>query len=595
MEKQSKINEVHKVISKKDYSNLYDILCEKLGRDCPFSKFSIGQGFYVWKDTRRKWEEMASASDTKQRVIREAFQQTKQDVIQRLGNSWAKIGESLFTIPDESYIYYYEDEKGNMAILITGWGFKKPVRVIPAPDPNQIKKKSPRSISFIYDNERLSQYDFGIKLAKQVKIIKTNADGLFIFPDLKDGEQYTLVDLTTQKEYRLNVEEGVSHYDFDVTRTCTLKLKARQGDKPIADELINVVYRGNSFSVRTDVSGTGELQLPFYENEFVSASFRDKTIKEKITIEGTEISFLFKDIFSTEIKVFVRENGTEIEGCEINIEYADNYVGKTDVNGIFVQQVEFVEGAICTASAKGYEAQRKSLNKECVNIFEFEKNSVPTPPPLPTIFAPHILIEGDDGYIGKNYPISVDYEGTTVEYISDDKGVVQLSEMEEGKVLHVRDNLNVDNTSEYVLDSTRLEYVFHVPYKPTIARNDIKVMFRDQAGNPMKCKQVRFKQEDKELLSELDDEGNTSFGKDYFENGKTIEVTVVDSAVHYEKIPFTLEDNENEYLIQEKNTSSSGWNMLKQILTVVMALAVLTTIWIFFEGFCSEMFKIIYH
>jgi hypothetical protein len=68
------------------------------------------------------------------------------------------------------------------------------------------------------------------------------------------------------------------------------------------------------------------------------------------------------------------------------------------------------------------------------------------------------------------------------------------------------------------------------------------------------------------------------------------------NAEQYPPIPFTLEEDEYEYLLQEKEstTKSTWWKIFLEILTVLVAIASLWLLWPFFEVFCLEMFKSIY-
>ena len=108
MERKSSVNEVHKVVQK-DLSELFKTLSKKLGQDNPFAKISIGNGYYLWSDTRCQWNQMVAASDFERSVVQDALIQTKKDIASLIGSNTA---EQLFTIPDDSYIYYNDDDKG---------------------------------------------------------------------------------------------------------------------------------------------------------------------------------------------------------------------------------------------------------------------------------------------------------------------------------------------------------------------------------------------------------------------------------------------------------------------------------------------------
>ena len=589
MEKKSSINDVHKVIQK-DLVELYKTLSNKLGSANPFAKFSIGGGFYLWADSRCQWKPMIGASSLEQSLVRAALLDTKERVAQKLG---AKAAEQLFTVPDDSYIYYSNDG-AEIEILVTGWGFKKPVRVTGKKDVDDINVKNPVNISFLYDGRILENYEFGIKLPTQIKHQTTNAEGIYSFDDLKVNEKVTFVDFTTNQEFLLVVLEGQSQYSYDVTKRSRVDIIARLDASPLAGETVRLSYRGALYDLATGPDGSVSIELPYYEGEIVTASMRDQAQNEVVSHPCNEITFNFvtpKEIVETDIEVSVSIDGAPVEGKDVTINYANNtYTGKTDWNGTLIVRVQIEEGETCVVSVPEFESQSRQLGVS-TNQFKFEKESEKKPS---VFFSPHILIEGDKGFIGSRYPITVTYDGQETEYVSDDSGIVYLPEMEEGKFMQVKDVLNPDNVCEYELDSNQLEYIFHVPYEPQSTDRDIKVTVLDVEGNPMKCDHVRFQQEstNTELLAGLDGVGSTYFGKDTFASDAEIKVTIIGGKKNYDQIVFSLEEGETEYVLQEGN-----WNtpVILQILAALAAIVGSILIWPVIKGLIMGVYHLIYN
>lgn len=465
MERKSSVNEVHKVVQK-DLSELFKTLSKKLGQDNPFAKINIGSGYYLWSDTRCQWNQMIAASDFEKSVVQDALIQTKKNIAALIGQNTA---EQLFTIPDDSYIYYNDDE-GEVKILVTGWGFKKPVRIIGGPDDGNLKKNIPVNISFSYDGEKQPLYEFGVQIPTQVKKFKTDKTGQYHFNSLTQKE-LLLKDFVTGKDFRLVVEKGREDYDFDVTIYTTLHVKATIDANPVIGEKVSVQYYGKNYEASTDANGSAVIQLPLHDNEQVIATLRDQSQTETISAGTNTIEFVFEtpvEEVKTDIEVSVMEDSKPAIGKSVTISYSGNqYNGVTNERGLFTQRVDVVAGESCSVSVLDYESHSKVLQEIAVNVFRFEKTTAhPEPPVDPVKFSPYVRIEGDNGYIGSKYPISVEYNGVTKEYISDENGIVQLPEMEEGKTMKVTDGLNPTNSTEYELKSVQSEYVFHVPYEP---------------------------------------------------------------------------------------------------------------------------------
>lgn len=599
MERKSSVKDVHQYI-KQDYPELYKTLCSKLGDSNPFAKFSIGAGNYVWSDNRCRWSRMIDASELKQSIIHDSLNQVKADVATIIGS---KTADALFTTPDDSYIYY-NDDNGEVKILVAGWGFKKPVRVVSGPQISTVSQKNPISISFSYDGERLKNYEFGLRLAKQIKRLNTDSSGLYVFDDLKIGENYVITDISSNKDFSLNVLEGQSLYEYDVTRYSTLDVSAICDDQPIIGETVGIAYHGKKYDITTDGNGHGTIKLPLYSGETITASMRDKNESTHISDNGGEIEFVFKTERIVEpprkfveIQVSVMKDSEMLSSQPITINYGgSSFDGITDSNGIFRKQIEEIPNETCTVNTPGYEPQSKLLDNNGLNKFVFEKTTAPTPP---VTFNPYILVKRENGDVVNNYPVSVEYEGNVNDYVSNSEGIVALSEMEDGKTMKVSDGINLDNVADYTLDKEQKEYVFVIPEEEEEVSKDIKVMFRDLKGNPIVCNNVIFRQDGKpELTIQLDDNGNTFFKEGTFDLNVPISAYINGwtNAEQYPPIPFTLEEDEYEYLLQEKEPKkkSSWWKILFEILAVLVTIVSLWLLWPFFEIFCLEMFELIY-
>ena len=544
---------------------------------------------------------MIDASELKQSIIHESLNQTKADVATKIGS---KTAEALFTTPDNSYIYY-NDDNGEVKILIAGWGFKKPVRIIGKQEKDDVPQKNPISISFSYDGERLKNYEFGLRLAKQIKHLSTDGSGLYVFDNLKVGENYVVTDINSNRDYQLNIIEGLSSYNFDVTRYSILNVSAVSDDLPINGESVEVLYHGKRYDTTTDGNGHATIQLPLYDGESVTASMRDKSESTRISETGGSIEFVFKtekpvepEKKFVEIHVSVMKDSEMLPSQPVIISYGGStFDGITDSNGIFRKQMEEIPNETCTVNIPGFEPQSKLLENKDLNKFVFEKTTAPNP--SVELFNPYILVKRENGDVVKNYPISVEYGGNVTDYVSNSEGIVALSDMEDGKTMKVTDGINLDNVVDYTLDKEQKEYVFVIPEEKKEEPKDIKVMFRDVKGNPIVCDNVIFRQEGKhELTIQLDDNGNTFFKEGTFDLNVPMSVHINgwSNAEQYPPIPFTLEEDEYEYLLQEKEstTKSTWWKIFLEILTVLVAIASLWLLWPFFEVFCLEMFKSIY-
>lgn len=593
MERQSSVKEVHK-LNKQDYSGLYKALCAKLGEKNPFAKFSIGPGVYVWSDHRCQWHRMVDASELKQKVIQGALYQTETDMAEVIG---AKTAQMLCTTPDDSYIYYNDDE-GDVKILLTGWGFKKPVRKEGTFSKEPIKQKNPIRVSFSFDGNPMRNYEFGLRLPRQMKVLKTGDNGYYFFDNMKVGEHYVVTDLADGRDFPLLVVEGKSSYDFDLTKFAPLTISATRDGAPLANEPVVVDFHGKQYQATTNAQGCAEISLPLYDEASVAATMLDQTETTQLTDDGGQIVFSFEsekpeEKPQVEIQVSVMKDGEMLPSQPVVINYGDKRLERTTgPDGVLSMKMEEVPQGPCTVSVEGYAPQMKRLVNNAINQYVFEKTTATDNQHL----TPCVVVKKKSGEVVGSYPIEVTYHDAKNHYQTDDKGVAALPEMKAGETMTVEDGVHHDNKAEYVLDKDQQEYVFFIPEEEV---KQIKVMVRNTKGEPLVCQSVKFEQQGQQAKTvQLDENGDTFFEEGLSKLDTPVVATINKGSnqTQYAPISFTLEQDEYEYLLQEK-TEKAGygwWIVVVEVLVALATLWLLIVVWPFFEDFCSRMFHVIY-
>lgn len=592
MERKTSVNDVHNIISK-DYTEIYKSLYAILGEDNPFAKFSIGSGVYVWSDNRCLWTKMTDADDLSKSLIFDALNKTKQRISSKIGDEDAA---KLFVTPDDSYIYY-NDDNAEVKILLTGWGFKKPERRISGPDIGDVKKKNPIKLSFSFDGVKLPGFEFIIKLLHQEKHLKTDSSGYYNFSNLKVGEHLVLQDIKSGREYNFDVVEGKSEYDYDVTTFAEVCVNVFSDNTPLAGEPVNIRLKGKEFSAITDNSGTSKISVPYYAGESVEASVRNQVHQEILSSDVIDFTFKIEreeELFA-DIDVCVLNNSNPVINKEVTFIYHGNvYRGFTDNNGYLRKSVPFADNEVCQIDVEGYESQSRIIEKEKINKFVFSLDNVE--PKEPIKVRSRIIVKTNSGEIVPDYPITVEYSEFSSRYTSNMNGYVYLDEIEEGLTVKASSCIDSNICYNYIIKKEQEEYEFILPDKP---KEVIKVMFRDIHGNPIQCDKIVFQQNATNNLElTLDEQGDTWFDQGIFKVGETMHVRIDgwDNPESYDPIPFTLEDGIYEYLIQEDKPKTSWWMRVLEVLLILLA-TILLGIFLFPFFMASSVFfnEIIYN
>ena len=591
MERQTKTGEIFRVFED-DPLKIYNILNNRLEYN-PFAKLGFGAGFYEWKDNRYEWIMMTSASESEQVLIELAFVKLKDEVAKQFDN---KITDRLFTIPDKSYIYYcYDGEQ--LRLLLTGWGFKFPPRSKIKSDIIDIDLRDKLTLSFLYDGKRLCNYDFGLQLPKQLKRLSTNANGVFEMLPRPDGTILEIKDFNSGKTFMLEIIAGKLNYELDVTRFITLSLV--YDGRRLCDYEFGLQQDGQFKRLKTGADGLCKLPMPAVGTMLEVEDFNSGNTLPVEIVEG-QFHYDLDVTRNSDIHFEALHDGQPVADEEIAVVCGGkSYTVRTGSDGTVTLTLPWHENSTIEATMRGTTQTEdfKVDGNDIKFVFETPKPEPEKPQPFtPTLIIAYDAVTADGHYpVAKGYPVSVECDGHITDYVSDDNGVIRLPEMTENKTMKVIDGRNPAHVGECVFDADHI-YRFLVPVEAPSVETQVKVMFRDYKGRPLKCDRVCFRQDDgHELNATLDSNGDIQFAKSALETGEPIDVEIIGASRPFDYVRFIMDDEEDVYLLQEQRNGSPWWMLLLQVLAVLLILAGLFVLWHYFTWFIEYLFDEIYH
>ena len=124
----------------------------------------------------------------------------------------------------------------------------------------------------------------------------------------------------------------------------------------------------------------------------------------------------------------------------------------------------------------------------------------------------------------------------------------------------------------------------------------IKLIFRDVNDKAISCEEVNLHQDGVEdINSPLDEDGVTYIESDHFKTGVPVEITFKGWKDEYKPVPFTIDKDEYEYLIQEKAPKTSWKRRMLEILLGVLTAILCFILWPLIEaivtGFANEIYN----
>ena len=305
-----------------DYVALYKRVVNALGELNIFAKFNIGYGYYQWIDEKYDWQRLDSATEPVQEQVKDVLNQKKTAIKQILGKDTIDL---LFSIPDDSYIYFCQMPDGEVKVLLTGWGFSKPRGPIP-PRPNppgpQPKDKVAK-IMFVDCGNIVPNCNFILKLGEQDKSLQTNQDGQFVITDFAYNKSYKLLVPERDKEFQLLFQEGKENYEFDITLWVPIQIEATDNNEPIVGEEVEVKYKGQSFSLTTDSEGKASQTVTYRAGENVETTLRNLSQHAVIMQQGCRIEYRLTHEIEhfVDVCVEVYKNGVPAVDEEVELIY----------------------------------------------------------------------------------------------------------------------------------------------------------------------------------------------------------------------------------------------------------------------------------
>ena len=332
-----------------DYDSVYHTLKEVMdGEDFIFTQRNAGVDYLQWNLPQGQWKALDNPDD----IVYSMVMQYIYDVKKKYSRVFAELGlqehhvESIFTAPDNRYIYYSQRENSIVAVKLTAWGYKFPQKITsrgvivglpPAPC------KQPVFVEFVYDCKLLQNYAFELILKDGTpKRLCTDDNGVAYIADITVDEKYEIKDIVSGNRYELKVEKDKKDYIFDVTRFVTIEIRTLEDGEAKSDVVCEIEYLGSKHERYTDENGTLTINVPYHPNEECVVNAMQMTQCRELVYPTTVFSFEEHTeqpeepiLVAPQIHV-VDDNGNAVSGYPIEVW----------VDGICSEYVSSAQGTI---------------------------------------------------------------------------------------------------------------------------------------------------------------------------------------------------------------------------------------------------------
>lgn len=355
---------------------------------------------------------------------------------------------------------------------------------------------------------------------------------------------------------------------------------------------------GNSKECFTDADGFYHLgqQKAGTKVELLDADSR-KSIS--FTIEKGTTDYLFDVTRMANVRVKVDCDGMPVTGARISIGYhgaSETYT--TDSSGEVNISVPCFNNEMIDVTAAGLEGFEPAENRaacqfpDTVIELQLQKHEETVAVPLPPVceFRPvSVRCVNQHGEPRQGYPIAVEIDQDTSNYLTDNDGAIRLPDQKTGTYIKVMDGYDSSNSSIWAVgDSDNVIELIVPEVAPVVPENILQMIGID--GKPLAYRNVILSQGHNILTLGLDAEGRTGFKSDTFECGKELTAQVIDNNEGHDAIPFTLEEDEHEYVIIEAvSTKSPWWHSLLNILLLIALIFAIALLGAYFVNYLPAL------
>lgn len=515
---------------KSDYDQIYNLIEKLVPAECfIFGKRGVGENYLQWDFPEGEWRSIDKLDVLERQFVLDRIIKIKEKCTPILSeaNFSNSLIDSVFSVPDDKYVFVKGRQDAQYDIMLGAWGYKYPERITadgPVIRNSETLKYQNANLLFLNDQQPVPDRQFNLVFPSgKKKMLVCDKAGRYMVSAIPEGYELVVEDVKTQKRFCHKIDLSRQEYICDLTCYCNIEVHVHEADEPLAEYPVQIEYNGLISTLTTDTSGKCSKRLVIADG-FLCKVTAGKKNEERILSKGLEVfDFLLEpvvqDIPMQDSPVIQEESVPEVQDdCkpEISDERED-------------------------------EIPAESADRE---------------------FYPQIKIVGTDGFIGAYYPITVTLDDKTEDRISDRDGIIKIGIQKEGGKMYVVDSYNPQNSAVYLLNAEQQEYIFKVPYSSSKGNPDIKIIVLDKNDKPLDAGTILFRQDSSDILANLNNDGTVYLDKNYFATDKPISIIPTVADRKFKPVSFQIKKDETEYIVHIEKPGL-WWKRVLEILMIV--------------------------
>lgn len=284
-----------------------------------------------------------------------------------------------------------------------------------------------------------------------------------------------------------------------------------------------------------------------------------------LTIENTPKVYEFDVSQQVELVVALLRDEKPAVGETIRISYdSQSYELVSNSAGVATTSVCHIEGAECRVEAMN-ECQSTCLTLPSTKIV------ISTTTPVEEVpYTPVIKVMWNDGTPCVDHNICVVVGKSTMQFKSDEIGLVQLSPIDSEGFMTIVDGDNSDVSQNYRIDINQKEYIFTLERETTIT---VKVC--DSHNRSLTQGEVTLSQDGVQRVFSIEGNGEFTFGSSLFKENTPITVNLQSGNRLFEPGSFVYTPQEDQYNLIVRDNTMPWWQFMLYMMMVLLMVILL--------------------
>ena len=356
-----------------NYGNLHGRLRMKLNQEeselFAFPDFPVANMGNWQTSVNAPLQTFKDAPAIEKEEIATFIEEKKQSILSKIGSSMP-FANLLFRVPSEDQIFWYRDDKGQVKVILSQWGFQ-PVTIGKDVDVIDVILSLPRPLTQVpvklhisySDGDPAGEEEFALTVFNHTQTIKTDENGCYSLGKMYASKTFSVADAEgTSFDFTVEANKSDYYVSFDIKTNYTITV-INQFEEKVTNYTLRVDDKAFVTNEEGQVKGEGVLLT---KGRTLKVAGQNAAQQEYPLVRNAEANeFVFKILVevTTGYSVKVIDQHDIIKtGYPLNIN--GNTIETNEEGKVVAQNVPWTDGQTITVGSSDGSVQTFTISKD---------------------------------------------------------------------------------------------------------------------------------------------------------------------------------------------------------------------------------------